>query len=135
MKKASLIESRKHDRVLPESREHLWLLAAGPAIWFAHFLLSYITAAVVCAKSTGTTAAGIRIAVAIYTLLALAGIAAIGWRGYRRHRFGDATPPHDDDTPADRHRFLGFATLLLCGLSFVATVYVALAAVFIGSCR
>lgn len=121
----------------PESRESLWLLTFGPAIWSLHFLLSYITAAIWCAKVVGRTGPldGVQIAVGIYTLLALLGIGLTAWRGYRQHSFGTATAPHDFDTAADRHRFLGFATLLLCALSFVATVYVALVVIFIGSCE
>jgi hypothetical protein len=43
--------------------------------------------------------------------------------------------PHDDDTPEDRRSFMGFATLLLCGLSAVAVVFVALPARFLEVCR
>jgi hypothetical protein len=39
------------------------------------------------------------------------------------------------DTAEDRHQFLAFSTLILSGLSAVATIYVALAPVFIGNCR
>jgi hypothetical protein len=123
---------------LPEKALHLWGLAASPLLWAAHFLLSYGTAAVWCAKIAGAGGSlnGARVAIAVYTVLALAGIGIIGWRGLRRHGHGDAARlPHDDDTPEDRYRFLGFATMVLSGLSAVATVYSALAAVFIGSCR
>ena len=44
--------------------------------------------------------------------------------------------PEDElhrDTEADRHRFLGFATLLMAGLSAVATIYVALVYPVLGS--
>jgi hypothetical protein len=117
--------------------QSLWLLTASPVIWAAHFLLSYITASVWCAKVAGPGGSlwGVRAAIAIYTLVALAGIGVIGWSGHCRHSFGHADLPHDDDTPEDRHRFLGFATLLLSGLSAVAVVYAAFAAVFIGSCH
>ena len=74
-------------------------------------------------------------AIAVYTVLALAGIGIIGWVGYRRHSYGTPTLPHDADTPEDRHRFLGFATLLLSALSAVAVLYAALVVVFIGSCH
>jgi hypothetical protein len=122
---------------LPEKKESLWLLTLSPVIWSAHFLLSYVTAAVWCAKLAGPGGplGGARTAIAVYTALALAGIGIIGWIGYRRHSFGDANTPHDFDSPEDRHRFLGFATLLLSALSAVGTVYVALAAVFIGTCH
>jgi len=121
----------------PEKPSHLWALAASPALWAAHFLLSYATAAVWCAKFAGTNGSlgPARAAIAVYSVAALAGIALVGWRGARRHSVGEASVPHDDDSPEDRHRFLGFATLLLSGLSFVATIYSALAAAFVGSCR
>lgn len=119
------------------ARESLVMLTVGPVIWGAHFLLSYITAAIWCAKIAGRTGSldGAAIAVAIYTAVALAGIATISVVSFRRHSFGTATAPHDFPTDADRHRFLGLATLLLSLLSGVATVYVALPIIFIGSCR
>lgn len=113
--------------------DSLWWLAAGPAIWFAHFLLSYVIAAVLCAKS-GAPIPVVRGAIAIATALALSAIVAIGWRGWRRHCLG-GTRSHTEDTAEDRHRFLGYTTLLLCGLSLVAVIYVALVPVFIGDCR
>jgi hypothetical protein len=122
---------------LAEENQSLFLLAASPVIWAAHFLLSYITAAVWCAKVVGPggSLGSVRLAVAAYTALALGGIGVIGWRAWRRHRYGTATTPHDYDSPEDRHRFLGFSALLLSGLSAIAVFYVALAAVFIGSCN
>jgi hypothetical protein len=122
---------------LPEKKDSLWLLTVSPAIWIAHFLLSYLTAAIWCAKVAGPGGplGSARTAIAIYTVLALAGIGITGRLGYRRHSFGGATTPHDFDSPEARHRFLGFATLLLSALSAVGTLYVALAAVFIGTCH
>lgn len=122
---------------LPEREESLWWLTAAPGLWAAHFLACYLTAAIWCAKvagrDAGLGAAGA--AVTLYTAAALAGIAFVGWRGYRRQGYGTGTMPHDFDTPGDRHRFLGFATLLLATLSFVAVVYVALAAAFVATCH
>jgi hypothetical protein len=120
-----------------EKKETLWLLTLSPVVWALHFLLCYVTAAIWCARvvERGDPLGGVRWAIAGYTVLALAGIAVTGWRGWLRHRHGTAAVPHDFDSPADRHRFLGFATLLLSGLSAVAVLYVALAVVFIGSCR
>lgn len=118
----------------PEHEESLWMLAAPPTIWAVHFLLSYITAAIWCAK-VAAPLDPVRIAIAMYTAVALVGIAITGWRGVRQHRLGTATVPHDFDTPEDRHRFLGFATLLLAGLSFVATIFVALTVLFVKTCH
>lgn len=121
----------------PEHEESLWRLTVAPGLWAIHFLISYATVALWCGRLMGRGAplGAARIAIAVYTAVALGGIAIVGWQGYRRHRLGGSDPPHDFDTAEDRHRFLGFATVLLAGLSFVATGYSALAAVFIGTCQ
>lgn len=118
-------------------RDSLWLLTIAPVIWAAHLLLCYVTAAVWCAKFAGPGGSldGVRTAVTWYTVVALAGIAFVGWEGFRRHRYGTEATTHDLDSPEDRHRFLGFATLLLSGLSAVAVLYAALAAAFFETCR
>ncbi|HVL67628.1 MAG TPA: hypothetical protein VM364_10230 [Vicinamibacterales bacterium] len=120
-----------------EHRESIWMLTVAPTIWAAHFLLCYVTAAVYCAKAPSALAplGGVRTAVALFTIVALAGIFVTGWIGYRAHRYGGASVPHDDDTPEDRHRFMGYATLLLSGLSAVAVIYAALVAVFVETCQ
>jgi len=120
----------------PEHQESLWLLTAAPVIWAVHFLLCYLTAAIWCAKLVPAdgSLAGVRTAIAVYTVLALVGIGFVGWTGLRKHRLGNAAVPHDFDIPEDRHRFLGFATLLLAGLSAGAVFYVSLAAVFVETC-
>jgi hypothetical protein len=119
-------------------RDSLWLLTIAPTIWAAHLLLSYITAAVWCSKfaAPGGALGGVRTAVASYTVAALVGIALVGWEGLRRHNYGGAeATTHDLDTREDRHRFLGFATLLLSGLSAVAVLFAALAATYFDTCR
>ncbi|MGB1559885.1 MAG: hypothetical protein ACPHN2_00155 [Sinimarinibacterium flocculans] len=121
----------------PEARESLWALITGPMIWAMHFVLSYVTAAVWCAKFADVdgSLAPVASAVAVYTLVALMLIALSAHRGFRRHSYGEsAGPPHGGDTPGDRHRFLGFASLLLCALSAVAVVYGAMTVMFIRSC-
>jgi hypothetical protein len=122
---------------LPEEHESLWLLILSPVLWAAHFLLCYSTAALWCAKLAGPDGSlgSVRVAIAIYTVLALFGIVVIGWQAFHRHSFGSTTVPHDFDSPEGRHGFLGFATFLLSALSAVATLYTALAAVFIRSCQ
>src|SRR5690606_25747914 len=102
------IRTPADDAALPESRGGLWRLTAGPAIWALHFLLSYVTAAIHCAKAPVAAAplGGVRVALWTYTALALAAIAYAGWRGWRQHRFGASQLPHDEATAGDRHRFL-----------------------------
>ena len=127
-------------------RHTLWLLTIGPTIWAAHLLLSYITAAVWCAKfvPAGGPLGGVQTAILCYTGAALIGLAVIGWEGLRRHRHGTAfakatavkteATTHDLDTRDDRHRFLGFATLLLAGLSAIGVLYAAFAAQYFDTC-
>jgi hypothetical protein len=122
--------------VTDEQRQTLWLLTVAPVIWAAHFLLSYITAAVWCTRYTSDGRLGpVPSVVALGAGVALAAIAAVAWIGWRKHSYGDGSIPHDADSPEDRHRFLGLATLLLSALSALATIYVAASAFFFGTCR
>lgn len=125
------------EQKLSERDEHLFTLALSPAIWGVHFLASYATAAIWCAKfvEPGGSLATARAVIGALTVTALGAIALVGRRAWRRHRYDDASLPHDFDSPQDRHRFLGFATALLSGLSAVAVAYEGLAVVFIESCR
>jgi hypothetical protein len=118
-------------------KDTLWMLTLAPAIWAAHLMLCYLTAAIWCARFAGPNGSlgGVRSAIAWYTAAALGGITIIGWEGFRRHRYGTEATTHDLDSPEDRHRFLGFATLLLSGLSAVATIYVAFAGALFETCR
>ena len=123
------------DGVLPERRASLWKLVAGPATWALHFLAGYVTAAIWCAKAPLEAGPGTLHALLwSYTVVALAVIALFGWGALRQHQWGEASLPHDEASAGDRHRFLGFATLLLCGLSFVAVLYSAMAIAIVGGC-
>lgn len=117
-----------------ESRQPLWIVPGPLVIWALHFMLSYITAAIACGRVGGQDRPP-RQAIAVYTALALAAIAAIGWKAYRAHRYGGERPPHDADSPEDRHRFLGFAALLITGLAAVAVIYSTMAAMLISTCH
>ena len=123
----------------PRTPDHysLWLLTIAPTIWAVHLLLCYITAAIWCARfvAAGGPLGGVRSAVGWYTAVALVGIGVMGWEGFRRHRHGTEATTHDLDSVEDRHRFLGFATLLLAGLSAVGVLYAALAAIYFETCR
>jgi hypothetical protein len=130
-----------NQRTMPDAGvpgESLWAMIVSPTIWAIHFLACYIAAAIFCAKA-GTPSvdlATVRWWIAGFTVLALGGIAASGIQAFRLVHFVEGkAAPHDADTIHDRRRFLAYATLLLSGLSFVATLFVALPAVFVGSCR
>lgn len=115
-------------------RNHLLWLISPPLVWAAHFLASYLTIAIFCAKSADGNATAIRIAVATYTIVALMLIGIVGVHSFRQHRFGNQSLPHDDDTASDQLRFVGYSTLLLAVLSAVATLFTTLVVVFIGNC-
>lgn len=119
-----------------EKRDSLWWVAASPSIWAAHFLLSYGTAAVWCAKHGVDAPLSLaRAAIAAYTGLGLLAVLVVAYRGLRQYRASDPRPRTDSDSREARHQFLGFTLLSLSGLSALAIVYQALAAVFIGSCH
>lgn len=121
----------------PESHESLWYLTFAPLVWATHFMACYLTSAIWCAKFAATSESPntVRWAIGLYTLVALPVIAWVGWIGHGRDQARvKASGPRDQDTHEDRHSFMGFAMLLLAGLSAVATIYVGLVAVFVGGC-
>jgi len=117
----------------PEDEESIAILVVAPAAWALHLLASYITAAIWCEKRADE--AGLGVWLAVYTVLALVAVGWGGLRGLRRHRLGVGLLPHHMDTPADRHRFLGFSTLLLAGVSALAIGFVTAALVLVDTCQ
>ncbi|MCO8120884.1 transmembrane prediction [Stieleria sp. TO1_6] len=119
------------------SSAKLWTLTFAPLCWAAHFLASYLTSAIYCAKYAPADGDGlpIRIAVALFTVIALSLIAWIGGIGLRAHHMGETKLPHDDNTSRSEQRFLGFATLLLSLLSGVAILFTALVFVIMETCH
>lgn len=115
---------------------HLGWLLVPPSVWAIHFLASYLTIAIWCVKLSATTVdtTPARVAVGIYTAIALLLIGWVGSRSYNQHRRGDRSLPHDDDTPGDQRRFVGYATFLLAALSATAVVFTTLVVVFVRSC-
>jgi hypothetical protein len=125
----------------------LWTLLMPPTVWAVHFLFCYLVAAIHCAKLGGINltepSSGISFAplgevqplVAGGTVLALVLIAIGARQAWRHWGFGDDDPPYDAATPENRQHFVGFATLLLSGLSFVSVIFIALPAFLIGDCR
>lgn len=118
-----------------EDHQSLWFVVSAPLVWAGHFLASYATAAVWCARYAGPDASlgAARVAILAYTALALVAIGLVTTLAWKRFRHNEH--PLDADTAPGRHRFVGEAALLLAALSALATAYSALAAVFAGSCR
>jgi len=119
---------------LTETNEPLWVPVLAPALWAVHFTLSYITAALLCGRFGPPASPGIRVAVAGYTTVALAVMALLFMYGLRGHRYRLPSRPHDDDSPEDRRHFVAFTTMLLAGLSVLATLFVAASIYLVGEC-
>ena len=118
-----------------EPRQSLWALTVGPAIWAGHFLCSYAAAAVWCGNAGAHARFGsLNVLFIAATALALAAVAWVAWGGWTRYNHGEAVPSHHKDTPEDRHRFLGLATLLLAGLSGVSILYTTAAMAMLRGC-
>ncbi len=123
------------DSALHERHERLWIPIVAPAIWAAHFTLCQITVALWCGR-LGTTAplASLHSILIALTVFAIGGIALSFLHGFRRRSPHLPAGAHDDDTPEDRRHFLAFTTMLLAGLSLLATIFVAAGALLAGGC-
>ncbi|SEJ88232.1 hypothetical protein SAMN05428950_104127 [Sphingomonas sp. OV641] len=114
-------------------RVTLWTLIVPPTTWAAHFLFSYLWAALSCAKRGYFAEAPVLFWAG--TILALLVILAAGWIALVQSRTPGDDPPHEQGTETDRLRFLAYSTLLLAGLSFVGVIFTAAPVVFIEDCR
>ena len=120
----------------PRRFPSLWPVAIAPSLWAAHFLLAYVTAAIWQAKAAPDRGSGpLQVTIAVYTVLALGGIGAIGWR-HARLAAGASAPAAAAPAAAGsfttdaaaRRVFTGRLGVLLAGLSAVAVVFTQLAA-------
>lgn len=121
-----------------QTRDNLWTLITPPTVWALHFLISYVLAAYACAPNARIfeTIGGMRIAIAIVTLLALVLIAVVFRRALHEWRTeGGSGFYNDEDSEAGRERFLEFSTVLLAALSFVSVLFVALPVLINADCR
>jgi hypothetical protein len=116
----------------------LWRVIAAPIIWALHFLFCYMFAAIYCEKSGRDAALGdVRAAIAIGTVVALAGIGLATrhlW-DVRGRSLTDDDFEYDHNTPEERHRFLSHVALMLCALSAIAVLYVAIPVFYLSTCR
>jgi ABC-type Fe3+ transport system permease subunit len=117
-----------------ESTERLWIPILAPSIWAIHFTVCYATVVGACGRFGRADAPSLLALLGVYTIAAMAAIGALFVHGWRRHRSRWPRETHDDDTPEDRRHFMAWTTMLLAGLSLVATVMVALAAFLVGGC-
>lgn len=113
-------------------------LLAPPAIWASHFLLSYVAVAVYCERA-GRAAAiePMRVLVLAATAIALGLLAWVAWGLWqvRARSVTDDDFTFEHNSPEERHRFLSHMGLMLCTLSAVAVLFVAMPVLVLGTCR
>ena len=117
-------------------RQPLWAPVIAPVIWAAHFMTCYVWAALACGRmASDHSFARAQTGIGIATAVAATAIALCFVSGF--HHLGHRLPdqPNDDGTPEDRTRFMAFTTMLLAGLSLIATLFVGVAALAAGTCR
>lgn len=116
----------------------LWRVVAAPIVWALHFLFCYVYGAVYCAKAgRDASLAGPTVVIVAATLVALALIGLSThhlWR-VRGRSLTDDDFEYEHNTPEERHRFLSHVALMLCVLSAVAVLYVAIPMLYLTSCR
>ncbi len=116
----------------------LWRVIAAPIVWALHFLFCYVYGAIHCAKAgRDASLAGPTYVIVGATVIALALIALSThhlWR-VRGRSLTDSDFEFEHNTPEERHRFLSHVALMLCVLSAIAVLYVAIPMLYLTSCR
>lgn len=109
-------------------------MVLAPVVWSLYFATVYAITAIDCAK-TGTVDTA-QLAIGTLTLIALFLIGVITWRSWRQWDYlSDYAYVHDKPTTEHRREFLGHAGFLLGVVSVIGVIFVALPALFIGSCQ
>lgn len=113
--------------------DHPAALAAAPLIWAAHFVICYVLVSLSCMLGWGRMALGLNpaeIGIALVTLAALALLAFIATMSYERYRYFQA----DSSPGEDIGCFIALNSVLLCGISTVALIWVAFPALMLPVC-
>lgn len=114
-------------------RDHLLSLVNGPIIWMLHFVLCYALVSLICAWNLQRRLFGLdmsQLGVGALTLLALALLAAGVTTNYRKWRQTRRGSKRANSLSA----FFALVTLMLCGLSAVAVVWVAMPMLMLTNC-
>jgi len=111
---------------------------AAPIVWALHFLFCYVYGAIYCAKAgRDASLAGPTIVIIGATIVALAliGLSTRHLWKVRGRSLTDNDFEYEHNTPEERHRFLSHVALMLCGISAIAVLYVAIPMLYLTSCR
>lgn len=119
----------------PHAPDRLWVPLISPIIWSTHFTVSYIWAAMACGRFASQAGAFLERALLVMTVIALVAIGVFLLRAFRQLNYHLPDRPNDGGTPEDRTRFMSYTTLLLAGMSWIATLFVGVAATAMGGCQ
>jgi len=119
----------------PLAPARLWVPLISPIIWSTHFTISYIWAAMACGRFASQAGGSLERALIVMTLIALVAISVVFLRAFRQLNYRLPDRPNDDGTSEDRTRFMSSMTLLLAGMSWIATLLVGVAATAMGDCQ
>lgn len=113
--------------------DHPAALAIAPSIWALHFLVCYVLVSLACMLGWTRTILGINpaeIGIALFTLGALVLLALTAVISYERYR------DFATDTAAEENigSFIALNSVLLCGISAVALIWVAFPALMLPVC-
>lgn len=101
------------------------MLLFAPLVWAAHFLASYVTAAIDCAGRADGGLIESRGLIGAYTVIALLLIGVHAGRSLAAYRASGA----------ERVRFVGYTGFLLALISAIAIVFAALPLLLSASCQ
>lgn len=115
--------------------DRLWVPIAAPIIWSTHFTMCYIWAALACGRFAPRFAGARDLVWIGATAIALVAIGGFFLRGFRQLNYHLPDQPSDEGTPEDRTKFMSYMTVLLAGMSWIATLFVGVAALAVGGCQ
>lgn len=116
------------------TKQRLWIPVIAPVTWSCHFTFVTVAAALGCGRFSDGLTGRYTLAILVVTAVALVVMALCLAHGARLLRYDWPERSHDDDSGEDRRRFLGYMTMLLAGLSVIATLYSAIAVVMTRGC-
>lgn len=108
------------------SRRAMAVMLAPPTIWAVHFLACYVMVSLACAH--GASQQLVRTGIAVASVAGLVPIAVIALRSLRQWRATRGL--HEQDAAP----FFAVATLMLCAISTLALVWVALPGFMLPPC-
>lgn len=117
------------------TKQRLWIPVIAPVTWSFHFTVVTTAAALWCGRFAGSAGSGrYLVTMTVVTVAALGVMAVCFHHGTKLIRFDWPERSHDKDSAEDRRRFLGYMTMLLAGLSMIATVYSVIAMAVVEGC-